>query len=422
MSALETTGVIVGIVVGIAGLLAAVVAMWAALNPRPDKVSTRIERFVDIRRSVAQRRPELNRLALRLHAANVHPDLPSVLTSPRMRPAQPLPLTRLRIVMRRAGQLPPVSVPRRRRVRRMLPPQRSGAPVATYSEAIELHAKPALWNDLATYRVVSVDLAGANPEIQVGISSFFLGVDISELLGHELAAGSRGRRRDRPATYPIRYRLGSPVDLAARNVLTAVSALTLRVSGDRSTFFLHERDRSKVALAGGMMHLAPSGVYQPSADDPTTIDRDKSPWLTLCREFAEEYLGVDEARGLAGAQLSYEWDEPYASINTAYESGEIRAHVLFMGLDPVSLCPELVTLVTIGASAFDRIFGSMVQRNDEGEFRGARIASGRLIGFDFDESTIAYLTASDRLTPTASSALMYAWAHRDVVISLYPDA
>jgi len=413
VSGLETTGVIVGIVVGVVGLGVAAVAVWLAVKPRTTAaVSSRIADFKDVRQSVGKRRAELTALALELHAADVDEELPTVLSSPPMRPEVPLRLDRLRVVIRSPESIPTGLGLPARAVKSILPPKDSGARITRFSEAIELHARPALWSDLPTYRVIAVDLTGSNPELQVGMSTFFHGVDTSELLGHELAARSQGRKRSRLTTYPIRRHLGAPCDLGTRDVLTAVSALTLRIADNKATFFLHQRDGSKVALAGGLMHLAPSGVFQPSADDPATIARDKYPWLTLCREFAEEYLGVDEAQGLAGAQLSYDEDEPYASINGAYESGELRAHVLFMGLDPVSQCPELVTAVTMGAPCFDRVFGSMVRQNEEGEFRGARIASGRLVGYDFDAPTVAYLRSTGRLTPAAESALVYAWKHR----------
>src|SRR5262249_30666693 len=151
---------------------------------------------------------------------------------------------------------------------------------------------------------------------------------------------------------------------------------------------------------------------QPTAEDSSTLERDLSLWLTLCREYAEEYLGVEEAEGAAGGALSFTEDEAYASLYAAYELGAGPGSVLGLGLDPLTLCPELVTVAVVDAAVFDELFGAIPIENSEGSMRGAKMKGGQVVGYAFDERSVLNLLTAERLSPATTAALTRAWEFR----------
>ena len=213
-----------------------------------------------------------------------------------------------------------------------LPRTESAARYRSYSSALGDLARPSLFQNLPCYKLLSVNLTSTRKVIEVGRTTFFKGIDESEALAHEFAA--RVKKKGRAITrkeadrLALRNSLGNEFVPGSRNIIMSISALTLRVSSMGATFFLHSRNSSSVAIAGSLLHLAPSGVFQPTADEKPVAKRDCSPWLTLCREYAEEFLGVEEAQGAAGVALSYEHDKPYSELMLAYKNSGIRIFAL----------------------------------------------------------------------------------------------
>lgn len=301
--------------------------------------------------------------------------------------------------------------------KRHLPWTESSERFGTYSAALEQLAKPMLFDNLLCYRLRSAQLTSDPPTVDIGLTHFFSGIDESELLAHEFAKWQKSAEEGgRKVKLQVRKLVGDPFHGMDRHVIFSISCLTMRVEGGTASFYLHSRDAKAVAIAGSLLHLAPSGVFQPTSDNPETVRRDANPWLTLCREFAEEFLGVEEARGEAGMSLSYDHDQPYAAINDAYRDGAIRVYACGLGLDPLTFCPELVTIACVDSIAFDELFNDLVLKNDEGFLRGRSIWEGRVQGYELREQTVHDLLHSSRLSPAANAALETAWLHRSLLI------
>lgn len=401
----------------IVGCGVAILAAWYAAGPYvAQKRDQRRDVFVETRQRISQDRHRLTEKALGLYSERfTDPRLPGVLSSRDLIPDVPFRLSQLSVEV--ATRQPMSSVTQTRAYRQLLPRLRSGRPIERYSDAIAEYCPPSLWFNGLSFALQAVTLHDTAPSIQVGTLRYFEGIDTSEALAHELALKPNGKSMD---DFPLRGEIRNPLDFSRFRSLAAVSALTLRLKDGGATFYLHERDPTKVAMAGGHFHLTPSGVYQPTSSDPITVIRDSSPILTLCREYAEEYLGVEEARGSAGASLSYTEDEPYKSILQALHLEEgtgCGCWMMGIGVDPLTLAPEIICVVAIDHERFDSLFVDMLMQDSEGWFRGAKMRAGRLVGYDFTRSSIEHLSDSGRLSPVAAAALEIAWASRDLFLA-----
>jgi hypothetical protein len=408
------------LVIAVIACLAAVVAAWYAYYAyRPQRHAVDRARFVQHREALGARRPELTRKALAYYSANAEADLrlPGMLADTGWAPATPFPLDRLDVVLAGVSPAGAAGAQLREEARGILPRKETFRRYASYSEALGELARPKLYDDLPCYRLLSVDLQSDAPTLTVGLTTFFAAVDESEALAHEFAAESPRKEASPAQRRPLRIRgaVPDPYRVSDRTTIMSVSCLTVREGATGSTFYLHARDSSAVAIAGNLLHLAPSGVFQPTADDQATVIRDCSPWLTACREFAEEFLGVEEARGAGGTALSYEEDEPYRSLMRAYREGRVRIHVCGLGLDPLTLCGELVTIAVIDGDSFDTLFADLVTQNEEGTLRGGRLLKGRIEGFPFTEAAVLGFLGSDQLSPAARAALHVAWYSRSTL-------
>ncbi|WUI01129.1 hypothetical protein OHR68_04720 [Spirillospora sp. NBC_00431] len=242
----------------------------------------------------------------------------------------------------------------------------------TYAEAMAALAPPRIFEDRPAYRL----LDARPPALRLGPARYFDGVNVGEPVAHELATGVDG--------LPLRTRIGDPCDLTRRTVLPAITTLTVTTSG---TYVSHWRDPSKVAHGGGLHHAMPVGLFQPLNDERPDI------WACMVREYAEELLGTDENYGDGFVQDEWPF---HRALTSAREEGRLRAHFLGLGIDPLSLALDLLTVVVFDDEAFGGLFGGLVAVNDEGEVSKA----------PFDG------TVPEPMQPAGAAALRLAWRHR----------
>jgi hypothetical protein len=284
-----------------------------------------------------------NRHALAVAAAGDYPDVPQIaglLTDPRWRPAAPIPLSAVDIVM---APTPPVRLP-----------AAPGDPAyASYSAAMSTLDAPTVFENRPTWRLTDADLAGPKPRLVFGDGTYFQSIDTGEAAAHEYAAAEL-----RGSPTPLRDAVGNPCVLTNRPANMAVSALTVRRDPAGDTFLLHWRDPAKVGHAGGLYQVVPVGVFQ-SAGGGILGDFDL--WRFMLREYAEELLGAPEVEA-----PDYDtW--PFAvAMTEALRDGRITAHCLGLGVDPLTFATDLLVSVVIDAPVFDELFGAWVSVNDEG--------------------------------------------------------
>jgi hypothetical protein len=290
-----------------------------------------------------------HRYELAVRAADEFPAVPKVagtplLTAPAWVPPAPIPLSAVEIA---TGTTRPVDLP-----------SASGHPdFPSYSAAMAALDAPTVFENRPTWRLLDADLAGPTPRLVFGDGMYFDSIDAGEAAAHEYAAGG-------PA--PLRSAVGDPCDLARRPANMAISALTIRRDPAGDEFLLHWRDPAKVGHAGGLYQVVPVGVFQSSGPDDFDL------WRFLLREYAEEVLGAPEVEAPDYAT----W--PYAVAMTGNPG--ITAHVLGLGVDPLTFATDLLVRVVVDAPVFDAIFGDRVAVNDEGAVTTRPFTAGAIEG------------------------------------------
>jgi hypothetical protein len=198
----------------------------------------------------------------------------------------------------------------------------------------------------------------------------------------------------------------------------AISALTLRFNPTtgNASFPLHWRDPAKVGHAGGLYMVMPVGVFQAADDALAHQENDFSLWRCMLREYAEELLGESEEHGAEPIDYAA-W--PFATaMSQGLASGRIRAHVLGMGVDPLTLATDLLTVVTVEARLYDDLFGALVQTNAEGHLVSSAEVEPDQGRFPFTTEIVDRLTTHEPLQAAGAALIRLAWQHRELVATL----
>lgn len=277
-----------------------------------------------------------------------------------------------------------------------------------YHDAVRDLAAPRLFENRLCFRLLGVDWT--QPRLQFGQMGFFDAIDTNEALAHEFAAHHLAIDGDGEVALPrasmrrlsFRKLIADPFDLSRRPLMGAIGTLTIR-GGDSPSVVLHQRDAASVAGGGGMVHLLPAGIFQPSSVIPAAIAADFSIWRNIQREYAEELLGHDEYDG-SGKPIRYDKLEPFAKIDRALRDGDIRVFCLGVTIDALTLAGDILTVAVIAPDTYDDLFANAVETNSEGSVPAR--------AFPFEENTLTWLSESKRLSPGAAAALHLAWTHR----------
>ena len=383
--------------------------------PRPRSVPTLTDDQRDwlrVRRYLQDHRHELTSTAASLYPGAPRAAGTGLLTTPEWTPDDPIPLSSVSVSW--SSALRPVAVTGLDDTSAHVRPLRSdGTRYASYAATVADLAAPAVYEDRSTYCLAGGVLsATGGPVLRFQPGSYFTGVNVGDACAHELVAHHLGLVDG----MPLRQALGDPCDPARRPVNVAISALTLRVdpATGQASFPLHWRDPAKVGHAGGLYMVIPVGVFQASSDKPAHRDNDFSLWRCLLREFAEELLGASEDHG--SEPIDYlAW--PFAAAMTrGLSDGRIRAHVLGMGVDPLTLATDLLTVVAIDARLYDDLFGLAVHTNGEGTLAVTPASDrGR---FRFTEDLVEQLTTVEPMQAAGAALIRLAWQHRDSLTDL----
>lgn len=292
-----------------------------------------------------------------------------------------------------------------------------------YTRAIRDLDRPTLFENRASYRLTGVDVGPTDGQLDFGHTTYFDMVDVCEAVAHELAEAAMAARPVEGGdagglpTLPLRERVGDPFDLTRRALLPSIDTLTIRLDGDSATIVLHRRDPAQVAVAGGMFHIMPAGIFQPSSLAPEDRRNDFDLWRNVMREYAEEFLGDPEQDGSAGVPIDYDSVEPFRSLNAARRAGQVRPWCFGIGLDPLTLAGEILTAVVIDADVYDELFRDMVSVNNEGAVITETAGGGSAKGIRFDEANVERLLRSEPMAPAAAACVALVWRHRELLLA-----
>lgn len=287
-----------------------------------------------------------------------------------------------------------------------------------YCQAIRDLEPPSLFENRVSYRLLNITGDRGCHEQTYGYTTYFAMVDVCETLAHEIAAAwlnhDGNAARIKLSELPFRALIGDPFDLPRRPVVPSTDTLTIRREprSGCSSFLLHRRNSDNVALAGGMTHILPAGVFQPSGVAPQIIREDFDLWHNILRELSEEILGNPEHNG-SGGPIDYDAEEPFASLNAARRDGRIRVWYLGTGLDPLTLVGEILTVVVIDAEVFDQVFADIVTWNSEGDIVFGADGS---VGVPWRRDSVYRLLATEPLAPAAQACVELAWHYQDLLL------
>jgi transcriptional regulator with XRE-family HTH domain len=392
-------------------------------NSNEDRVAAAIhgsqQQWHEVRDHMAGHGPDLLEAAAALCPFEQRIGSTLLLTQKHWLPEEPIEIGRLKLTLRQERVAAEVSGTEPE-ARLHLPLRSPGHQYGRYSLAIRYLARPALLENRVSYRLLQVTPSGSSDwTLDFGLATYFDKIDVGETLAHELAAADLKGGANGPnwADLPFRALIGSPFDLRRRATLPGVVTLTIRRRRDgTSTFVLHWRDPSLVAMGGRLYTFIPAGEFQPSSIAPWDLANDLDLWRNLVREFSEELLGTPEHDGSQGECVNYEDWSLYRTLTQARHEGRMRVFFCGIGCNPLSFGADLLCVAVIDEEVFDLAFGNLIAANSEG-LVVHEDQSGGAMGMDFDYETVAKLLQDQSLAPSSAACLHLAWQHRHQLLS-----
>ncbi|MDR7347966.1 hypothetical protein J2S62_002223 [Enteractinococcus fodinae] len=287
-------------------------------------------------------------------------------------------------------------------IRRMCsfwPPGKGGITLQRYSEAISEYDQPTLWSEgTDTYRLVEVELRDEQLKLSYELGKYHDATDTQEAFGFVSGAGASLDR----------YLPRDPFDFRARCASTAICTLTL-IDSDPPQFIYHCRSSTAVHQGVGQFHIVPAGEFEPAVVDPR-VNTDFDFWINIQREYAEEFLNLPD--GLNEPLLDRP-DQDHPSLRLLAElqgSGDLTLWEYGLGLNPVSLKPEILVIAVLSPLAGKRILGDQLLDHE---------GTKRIRDFDYEE--LLHLIESPKTNPAAHALFKLAWRDRHRLLSNAPQ-
>lgn len=379
----------------------------ASGNPAEDGVSGSQRRWLTARGFLNSSRYQLTQSARHLYPASRRVAGTPLLARPGWLPEVPVPLEQVTLTWQ--DERPAVLDGTGPEFAAVLPLREDGGRFASYASALAALDRPGLFENRSCYRLLDAVASAGGAQLSFGPGRYFDMVNVGEATAHEFAADTLARGSAGPgpalAGLPLRTLIGDPTDVRRRRVMVAVCTLVLRVdrASGGASMLLHWRDPARVVSGGGLYQVAPAGMFQPSHDAAWNQVNDFDLWRSVVRELSEELLGTGEDYRSDRAPIDYEQWPFYTSLEQAIEAGSLRVYWLGLGVDPLTLATDLLTVAVFDAAVFDCVFAGLVAGNDE----------GRLVtGVAFSEQNVSRFTTAEPMQPAGAALLRIAWAHR----------
>jgi transcriptional regulator with XRE-family HTH domain len=373
------------------------------------------------RRWLNHHRSELARIAAKLYPEETRVPRSTLIAPPEWQLDQPVELDSIQLGLDERPQTvevdgtEPESEP-------MRPLRTTGVRYDRYTSAIRHLDPPHLFESRPSYRLLKgLPRAGL---LQFGIGAYFDKLDVSEALGHELAAACMDLGRV-PTSLEVVDRLafrelvGNPFNPQRRSIIPAVTTLTIRLRRypAEPSFLLHWRDPVKVATAAGVYDVVPAGEFQPSSVALWDRRSDFDLWRNIVREYSEELLGAPEHDGTRTEPIKYESWPLYRQLRQARDDGRAHVAILGMGVDALTLAATILTVAVLDDDVFNDSFGASVRFNDEGEIVAA--AGGvPMDGVPFTERAVSRMLENEPMASPGAACLSLAWQHRSRLLGL----
>lgn len=382
-----------------------------------DRVAASHGEWIQARRRLNRHRMDLTRAVARLYPAELRLADTGVLMPENWHLPEPVDLAEIVLTWNQSPT--PIINGRHRETLPLRPLADPGQAYGKYSRAMRDLDRPRLFENRVAYRLLGFDQDGPEPvRLTLGGMCYFDMIDVGESLAHEAAlagADTDGRIDTGRLSWealPFRRMVRDPFALAAYPLMLSISTLTVRRSPAGTTFLLLRRNPAKVAIAGGMLSVMPTGVFQPASVVPAPDSPDFNLWRNMMREYSEEFLGNPEHDG-DGPPIDYANTEPFRAMDAARRAGKIKVYCLGLGVDALNYVGDVLTVAVFDADTFDALFDRMADHNAEGAIV---TADKQRREFSFDNDIIDRLLTSEPLAPSGAACLHLAWQHRDLIL------
>ena len=395
---------VIGLIIAVLGVPATLIA-WRL--GRSDRAKTR---FLTILAYARKEQAQLSALALSSTSPAWRFDTIPMLTKPGWILPHPVPLEKVALDWVERPLWPSAL---NRDASRIFPDDGAGHRLA-YSRALTGLGGMNHLFDGKIYRPVQIDVDNGI-RITCTEDNYFDYLDTGEALAFEAAVGVLSHARS-PINGKFRRSLGDPFDLTRRIASLGVVTLTIRSGPAGAGFYLHHRNGDRVVAGSETVHVVPAGEFTPSDLTYEAVTSDFNLERNIVREYAEEFLDVEEAYGQGGRWLDYRHESPYREMTEAIDAGAMRISVLGIGLDPLNWKPELFTVCVIDAAAFDSIFD--LKRIAARENKLLTGQEGRILvgpdgtGLPFTAATVTRYVDNPNTRFAASACLSLTWRHR----------
>jgi hypothetical protein len=282
-----------------------------------------------------------------------------------------------------------------------------------------------------SYRLVKADLSHGQAEFSFAATSYFAYVNGLDVLGVELAdwvlreGGIEACRAD-PALVPKSRdlpRRGTPsaaFAIAERPSFAGVNCLLvvrnyLVHNGDkpRDVIFCHVRG-DETLEAQNTTHVVPAGGHQPYTEGFGSPE-ESNIFRTVVREFLEELFRKEEAMNLrrhGGDLLNH--PEVVKHVNAFFRSGAAQVRLLGLGLDPLTLKPELLVAIVVD-------WNRVISREGAIELKIEANYEGKALPWDLGQrSRLAAILAQPPggkpWLPAGAAAVQLALRHYDALL------
>ncbi|MBF6358473.1 helix-turn-helix transcriptional regulator [Nocardia higoensis] len=366
-----------------------------------------------VRQTLNRNRHALTAVASRLYWDVLPIEGTTCITRPGWMAAEPLDLDAVTLTFEENAALPELnggeaeSAPYR-------PRRLNGERFGRYSQAIRAIAKPSLFENRTSYRLLDASFDEDRARMSFGLTTYFDMVDVCEVIAHETAAAwiSAQRGKVELDSLPFRRRVDDLFDTGRRPILPSINTLTIRRAPEGDTFFLHRRGSMMVTLAAGLTHIIPAGVFQPAAIGQINIARDFDLWRNMLREFSEEFLDSPEHDGSSGTPVDYD-TEPFRTLSEGRRTGKVRAWCFGIGIDPLAPAGEILTTVVVDSEVFDSAFPQLAPQNSEGELYPSDPGT---VGIAWTGTNVRRALNREPLAAAAAACLSLTWKYRDLLL------
>jgi hypothetical protein len=105
-----------------------------------------------------------------------------------------------------------------------------------------------------------------------------------------------------------------------------------------------------------------------------------------------------------------------SSMTLGLERGGIRAYVLGMGVDPLTLATDLLTVVVIDAELYDELFAGAVAINDEGEAVSSLDGNSASPGVHLTRDVVDRFVHDEPMQAAGAALLWSVWKERRLLL------